>query len=115
MKYAKSTEITSHEIACEVLEKDPNANASASDKLDDIRMAIQKVTNHDPKKKGTRWRPWFNTNYDTGAFGFSDSGYDGWFSVTLAGARLCWNFATEEDSDHFGSHFESLHREVWES
>lgn len=101
--------ITSHEIACEVLGKDPKESASIHDQLDDIAKAINKVDGNyksDYSNNEPKWYPWFDA---AAGFRFSRSVCDISFSGTNVGSRLCQRFRTEQVSDFFGKQFESLH------
>jgi hypothetical protein len=55
-----------------------------------------------------KWWPYFVWLAGSG-FDFSDSTYDGDFSDTAVGSRLC--FPTEELANYFGRQFIDLHRE----
>jgi hypothetical protein len=107
----KYTEVTSHEKACEVLEKSPAESITTDQQITDVANAINKISgfkadfkNGDQKK----WRPYFLVNEN--GFGFSYSSYDHWDSGTLAGSRLCHYMSSEAEADHFGKQFLDLHR-----
>jgi len=120
----KPTEITTHEIACQVLERDPTALPDVSmlpenqkevittiKKLIDIAEAINKLDN-DFKPDWTdfdqyKWRPWFDGSR---GFAFVYSRYADWYTRTSVGSRLC--FRTETLSDFFGKQFEDLHKKT---
>ncbi len=114
-------EITSHEIACQVLGRDtgtiPNfslrpkkdrAGLIALIQLIDIAEAINLVDGFTPDWKNTnqyKWRPWFD---GTVGFAFSYSFCDAWHTHSYVGSRLC--FRTEEISNYFGKQFQELHQ-----
>jgi hypothetical protein len=55
-----------------------------------------------------KWYPRFRMS---SGFGFSNSVYGNWDSVTLCGSRLC--FKSEEISDYAGKQFEELYKDLF--
>lgn len=102
--------ITSHEIACEVLDKDPNESKGVHDQLDDIAKAINKVDGdfkadyNNPNQP--KWYPWFDAS---SGFRFSLSCFAYIGSGTVVGSRLCQRFRSEDASNYFGTQFQELH------
>lgn len=125
MKKMKPTDVISHEIACEVLKRDPNALPDysmlpehqqimqlADKKLLDIAEAINLLDNNFvadfSNGRQEKWRPFFNANE---GFAFSRSNCDLWGTFTLVGSRLCFRFRSEKTSDYFGTQFNDLHKQ----
>lgn len=107
MKY---TDITSHEIACQVLGKAFNASATADQQLVDIAKAINKVDNEfKVDYKNTNQEKWFPVFDASRGFAFSASICDRWFSYSDVGSRLCERFSCEEIADFYGKQFNELH------
>lgn len=116
-------EITSHEIACKLLGRDPNtmpdvsmrpadqqAALIATAKLWDIAEAINKATDFKADFKDRNQEKWFPVFDGRSGFAFSTSNYVNWAANTRSGSRLC--FENEAISDFFGTQFNDLHKEV---
>lgn len=54
-----------------------------------------------------KWYPWFEAR--PGGFGFSLSYFDGWYTGTSCGSRLC--LQTEEKAEYVGRQFEDIYNE----
>lgn len=116
------TDITSHEIACKVLERDPAIMPDlsmlpeyqakkllATKKLLDIAEAINKVTEFTPDwSNHNQWKyyPWFR--FIPGS-GFSCCDYYYVNTHTRVGSRLC--FKDSKIAEFFGKQFIDLHNE----
>ncbi len=104
-------DINSHEVACQVIEKDPAQSTTTDQKITDICNAINKL-NGDFKADFNnpyqlKWRPFFIM--DASGFRFRSSNFGGRLSVAYCGSRLCHYVSSEAEADHLGIQFLELH------
>ena len=103
--------ITSHEIACRVLNKVVNEHASTDQKITDICNAINSISGFKVDFKNSnqrKWRSYFIMDSSGFRFVYSYSAYD--VTDSFVGSRLCHFVATEEEADHIGKIFFELHK-----
>ncbi len=105
-------EITTHEEACKVLNKDASKSTTTDQQLVDIAKAINSLSGFKPdftNRQQKKWRPFFYAA--ASGFRFALSYFDSDHSTTDVGSRLCHYFATEEEANHYGVEFLEIHKQ----
>lgn len=111
MKY---TDITSHEIACKVLVKDPALSTTVDQQLDDWANAINKVDKFTADYKNPKQQKWFPIfDAEDGGFALSRAYFDDWDTNALCGSRLCERFRNEKIALFYGEQAIELHKKRW--
>lgn len=121
------TEIKTFEDACKATNKNPETLPDVSMLslgmakfiLANYKLAIiAEALNEGKKADWSNWDewkyfPWFEIKADKtnpSGSGFSDSGYDDWFTVTDVGSRL--SFRSRELALYAGKQFEELYKDL---
>ena len=104
-------DITNHEAACKVLEKDPAQSTTTDQKITDVCNAINKLSGFKPdfNSNQRKWRPYFWM--DSSGFRFDHSYFVASYSYSDVGSRLCHYVGSEQEADHLGTQFLELHKQ----